>query len=317
MEKIKSIINNNLKLRRLPQWFLWVWAASLLFIFIYFIVKGKSNFWLELWFLVEMIILTLFTRTIGFKRMLSVFFQGILISGILTFFLYKFLAIVGADVRSALINGWIIGPAEELFKLLPIALAVYLLYKKRKSFPNASDFLILSVLTGSGFSIIEKTFWGEVSFPFTYGPHIGGLYLFPDALGIMVNGRAFGYIGHAAATGLVGMALGIAFYIQRKTKKQWVWAIPALVYIWVSVEHALLNSYYANGTKALLKLGGGLVTPWIFLVFLAAMLIIDLYNLFSWLAKRPQAKQVLKKSEASFFKTLHVYNILATKGYKK
>jgi len=313
MNKFKSIVDNNLKLRRLPQWFIWVWAAGLIFLLIYFIIRGKQYFWIEIWFLIEILVLSVFTRTIGWKRLLSTFLQGTVISGGLAFLLYKLMSVAGANMGSALINGWIVGPAEELFKLMPVALAVYFLYKKRKILPNASDFLILSVLAGSGFGIIEKTFWGAVSFPFTYGPHIGGLYFFPDALGIMVDGRVFGYIGHAAATGLVGMAVGLALHIRKKVKKQWVWIIPAIVYIWVSVEHALLNSYYANGSKALLKLGGGIITPWIFLVFLIAVLAIDGFALLAWLKKRPEGKKLLTDGKTYFFKTLHVFNILASR----
>lgn len=311
MNKIKSIISKSLKLRRFPQWFVWIWAAGIIFLLVYFIIKGKYYLWLEIWFLIEILILSILTRTVGWKRLLSVFLQGILISGGLTFILYKGMSIAGANMGSALINGWVIGPSEELFKLVPVALMVYLLYKKRKAMPNASDFLILSVFAGSGFSIIEKTFWEGISFPFTYGPHIGGLYFFPDALGIMVDGRAFGYIGHAAATGLVGMAVGLAFYIRKKVKKEWVWVIPALVFIWVSMEHALLNSYYANGSKALLKLGGGLVTPWIFIMFLIAVLAIDGFNLLAWLKKKPEGRRLLRDKKTFFFKTLHVFNILA------
>jgi len=317
MDKIKSIINKSLKFRRLPQWFIWIWAACIIFLLIYFIVKGKNYFWLEIWFLIEILILSILTRSIGWKRLLSVFLQGIVISGGLTFLLYKLMSIAGANMGSAFINGWVIGPAEELFKLMPLALAVYLLYKKRKVIPNASDFLIISVMAGSGFSIIEKTFWEGVSFPFTYGPHIGRLYFFPDALGIMVDGRAFGYIGHAAATGLIGMAFGLAFYIRKKVKKEWVWIIPALVYIWVSIEHALLNSYYADGSKALLKIGGGLITPWIFIMFLIAVLAIDGVNLIAWLRKRPEGRKILKDKQTFFFKTLHVFNILASREKAK
>jgi len=313
MNKIKPIISNSLKLRRIPQWFIWVWAAGIIFLLIYFIVKGKYYFWIEIWFLTEILVLSIFTRTVGWKRMLSTFLQGIVISGGLAFLLYKLMSMAGANMGSAFISGWIVGPAEELFKLVPVALAVYFLYKKRRSMPNASDLLILSVLAGSGFGIIEKTFWEAVSFPFTYGPHIGGLYFFPDALGIMVDGRVFGYIGHAAATGLIGMAVGLALHIRKKVRKEWVWAIPALVFVWVSVEHALLNSYYANGSKALLKIGGGIVTPWIFIVFLIAVLAIDGFGLLAWLRKRPECRKLLKDRETYFFKTLHVFNILASK----
>lgn len=311
MTRLKAIITENFKLRRLPASFIWLWVACIAFLLVYFIIKAKAYFWIELWFLIEMIILSAFTRTIGWKRLAAVFFQGIVLSGTVTFILYKLLTISGADVNSAAINGWVIGFAEELFKLLPVGIAVYFIYKKRKMLCNPSDFLILSVMSGSGFSMLEKTFWGDVSFPFTYGPHIGKLYFFPDALGIYVDGRILGYVGHAAATGLVGMAAGIAFYLKKKYKKNWVWALPAFAYLWVSVEHALVNSYYEEGVRALLKIGGGLATPYIFILFLAAVLFIDIRSLLSWLKNKPLAKKILKSRKIFFFRTLHVFNFLA------
>ena len=262
--------------------------------------------------MVEILLLTVFTRTIGWKRLMAVFFQGIVISGLITFLLYKLLSISGADVNSVAIKGWVIGFAEELFKLFPVGIAVYFIYKQREVICNPSDFLILSVMSGTGFSMLEKTFWKDVSFPFTYGPHIGKLYFFPDALGVFVDDRALGYIGHSAATGLVGMSVGIAFYLSRKFKKNWVCAIPSFVFIWVYVEHALLNAYYEDGVKALLKIGGGLVTPYIFIIFLAAVLFIDIRNLVAWLKKNPGAIKILKSKKIFFFKTLHFFNFLAS-----
>jgi len=312
MDKFKSIISRNLALRRLSPKLVWVWAACIIILFIYFALKARTYFWLEIWFLTEILIISAFTRTVGWKRLLSVFFQGIVLSGTLTFLLYKLLDISGADTNSAFINGWVIGFSEELFKLLPLALAIYFLYKKRKTIPNPSDFLILSVMSASGFSILEKTFWTDINFPLIYGPHLGKLYFFPDALGIYVDGRVLGYIGHAAATGLIGMSIGIAFFLQKKFKKAWVWIIPALIYAWVSVEHALLNAYYEEGIKTLLKLGGGLATPWIFLLFLAAVLAIDARNLFAWLKNKPLAARLLKDKKLFFFKTLHVFNFLSS-----
>ena len=73
MNKIKSIIDKSLKLRRIPQWFMWIWAAGIIFLLIYFIVKGKYYFWIEIWFLIEILILSILTRTVGWKRLLSIF----------------------------------------------------------------------------------------------------------------------------------------------------------------------------------------------------------------------------------------------------
>ncbi len=303
-------------MQKKKNWLLILLIIATIWTAFYLWYKAGEYFWIEVWFIVEILILTMFTRTVGWRRMLSAFMRGILIAGGLTALMYGLL--MAMDVESP----WVIGFGEELFKFLPVTLVVYVMYKKRKIMPNPSDWLILAVLAGAGFSMIEKALWEGISFPFTYGPHLGEIYFFPDALGVYVSGKEFGYIGHAAATGLVGMGVGLALWLKQKIKNNLGFILPAVLFIWVAVEHALLNSYYANGSTALLKLGGGQITPWLFIVFLVVVLAIDGYGLWKYLVRTDKAKKMLQglvkeKKFWDFFKSLRVVNLIVYKKVTK
>lgn len=283
--------------------------------------RAGNYFWVEVWFMIEILILTSLTRTVSWRRLLAAFMRGISIAAVLTMLFYLAFSLIGAPMKSAFMSGWVMGTLEELFKFLPVLFIIYFLYRGRKVLPNLSDWLVLSVLAGAGFSLVEKALWSGVNFPFTYGPHLGQIYFFPDALGIYVKGQAFGYLGHAAATGLIGMSVGLAFWLKQRIKNNLVWILPAVITLWVIIEHALLNAYYADGTTGLLMFGGGQLTPWLFIILLIALLAIDGYNLWKFLVRKNKAKELvwlqLKKQQyIKFFQTLRIYNFIISKNYK-
>ena len=185
--------------------------------------------------------------------------------------------------------------AEESVKILPAVLILLYFKKKRKMTFNPSTLLFLGVMAAVGFSMLEKSYWENITFPFTYGPHIGKFYLFSDALGIYVKSKSLGFIGHGAATGLIAMGIGLGLYFRKRKPFRSFWVLfPLLPAVWILIEHCLLNLYYANGSTALLAFGGGRLTPWIFLIFLAATIIIDLTAAVRTWKQSPKLQQRLR-----------------------
>ncbi|HLD17873.1 MAG TPA: hypothetical protein VJB99_02240 [Patescibacteria group bacterium] len=266
-----------------------------------FLLKSPSYVGIDTRFMIEVILVTLFTRTVSLRYGLGLFAQGVVLSGMATLILWRFTGLFGLhDTQTGEIIAVV---AEEVFKFAPVALAAFLSVRHRKIPFNVSDFLFLSAMCAAGFSLFEKFFWQDVSFPFTYGPHLGRWFFFPDALGIYVDGKEFGYIGHAAATGLIGMGVGLGLLLKTQRKSFW-WILPVFAFVWVTGEHLLSNLYYVNGTDALLAFGGGMLTPWIFLAFLVAVLWMDIRCLRRFLVANPEVREVLRKERQIFIHAL-------------
>lgn len=258
---------------------------------LYFLIVSPEFNRKELWFMIEIAVLTVVTRTVSLRFGLGMYAQGIALSAILTLLFYGLLN--QFELNTEWSGQLIMAVLEEVFKFLPVLLAAWLVYKNRKLQFTISDWLLLSVFTAAGFSMVEKSFWEGVYFPFTYGPHVGGVYFFSDALGITVNGENFGYIGHAAASGFIGMAFGIGLYL-KKQAKQWWWAVPSGAFVWICLEHVLNNKYYFDGSEALLGLGGGQLTPWLFIIMMIIGLVIDYKNTKTHLQKNAELKNTLQ-----------------------
>ncbi|HAU66622.1 MAG: hypothetical protein UT30_C0011G0051 [Candidatus Uhrbacteria bacterium GW2011_GWF2_39_13] len=270
-------------------------------VFATFFIRNPSFVWIDLWFVFEIFILTLFTKTVSFRYGLQLFFQGILIAGLGSILFWNLVGLLG--FHDTIFGETLIAVGEEILKFLPVFIPVFFVYRDKKNPFNFSDVLFLCVMCSAGFSLFEKSFWQGVSFPFTYGPHIGDLYFFSDALGIYVDGEKFGYVGHAAATGLIGMGAAIGLFLKNK-QRTWWWIVPVFAFVWIVGEHALSNFYYVTGTTALLSFGGGMLTPWIFLVFLVFILRTDINNLRQFFVTHPQEQEVVKKSGKVFLDSL-------------
>jgi RsiW-degrading membrane proteinase PrsW (M82 family) len=172
------------------------------------------------------------------------------------------------------VRAFLIPVIEEVAKLLPLLILFSLFGGWKKPRLNLSDFIFLGACAGSGFSMLEKYFWDHVYFSFTYGPHLGNVYFFSDALGVYASGEPFGYVGHAASTVFIALGLGLSYELLR-TKKLF-WSLPALLtFIWISLEHIILNYSYTPHGKAFLIFGGGQWTPWIISTTLLATIVFE------------------------------------------
>ncbi|MFC2158595.1 PrsW family glutamic-type intramembrane protease, partial [Acidobacteriota bacterium] len=235
--------------------------------------------WIEVQFALFIWVATFLTRSASTRIGIFHWAVGAGFSVLLLLLLGNIFKWTGVNPETVFMKAVILPLFEEILKILPVILAVFFLYKKRKLTLNPSTLLFLGVMSAVGFSMVEKSYWENISFPFTYGPHIGNYHFFSDALGIWVRSKPMGFIGHGAATGLIAMGIGLGISLKKtRTFCSIWWIFPIFTSAWILAEHMLLNLYYANGSTALLLLGGGMLTPWIFLLFLAAVLWTDMKN---------------------------------------
>ncbi|HBR80887.1 MAG: hypothetical protein UX09_C0038G0003 [Candidatus Uhrbacteria bacterium GW2011_GWE2_45_35] len=246
-------------------------AIGLAILFLIFWINNPHWFWVELWFLLEIVVLTSFTRTLSLKTGIGTFLMGITVGfGVIYLIGSGFEAINMTKTARAFIMPLL----EEAAKILPILITIRLFGGLKKPRLNLSDFIFLGACAGAGFSMLEKYFWDSVYFPFTYGPHFGSTYLFSDALGVYASGEPFGYVGHAAATVFVALGLGLTYKFLRSKKPFWL--VPVLVaFAWVGIEHIILNYYYTPRGEAFMIFGGGQMTPWIILIALIATIVFE------------------------------------------
>lgn len=263
-------------------------GAAIAFLALFF-MTDREYFWIEVLFMLEALVLTVFTRSVSTRFALGMFTQGVAISSMTTLLLYQLVGLF--DIHGLISGEVVMATIEEVVKIAPVLLAAWIVKKNRGLSFNISDYLLLAVFAGAGFSMVEKSFWDSVSFPLTYGPHIFGWYFFPDALAVYAGDSIIGYVGHAAATGFIGLGIGIGFYLKR-TQNRWWWALPLGTFAWVTCEHILSNAYYIDGTELLTAIGGGRLTPWLFIVVLIIGLQIDKKNVGAF-ARNPKSAEVI------------------------
>jgi len=256
---------------------IWLFYALIFVSALILMFDEPHYFWIELQFALFIWIATALTRSASTRLGTAAWAGGVGFSILLLLLYGNLLKLAGVNPDSVWMASLFFPVAEEIVKILPVILFALYFWRKRKMTFNPSTFLFLGIMVAVGFSMLEKSYWENISFPFTYGPHLGNFYFFSDALGIYVKSKPLGFIGHGAATGLIAMGIGLGLYFRKiKAFRSFWWLFLLFPALWILLEHCLLNLYYANGSTALLFFGGGQFTPWIFLLFMAATVGIDL-----------------------------------------
>lgn len=296
------------------------WRKFLIFIFdlitlgtagwllVGYFLNDQVSFYQQIQLVVLLWLLTFFTRSIGGCFGLNVYLQGFFWGVGLTLGIGAVLTFLGFDVKN---NFWqyavTLPIVEEISKIFPVILSAWLLFRQTKSWPNPSDWLLMGALSGTAFGLLEDSFGGFLTcwYCFThYGPHFGDFYFFSDALGFLwmnqEGSHIFGFIGHAASTAFISMFIGLGFWVRSilpRFKKIWL-ILPAASLVYIILEHMAYNAYESkeNFAEILTKFGGGQATPWIFLVGILIVVVIDLVN----------RKIAIKKSKnlISFFQNI-------------
>lgn len=228
----------------------------------------------EFWFLGEILLLTIATRSLGAGSAVSALSLGLGVVVALMVGTGHALSAAGFDTSEGFANWGLIPVIEECLKLGPV-IVVVLLHRRRSGLaPNPSDLLMLGCFAGAGFAMAENALLVQNNAGIArdmarqYGPHLGPLYLVPGAWG------AAGYVGHAAATGLACAAFGLALALRARLGRWWPLAAAA-GFAWIVVEHVLTNYYVGSGSGLALALGNGRLTPWLFIAVALAVVALD------------------------------------------
>lgn len=220
-----------------------------------FIGKTGPALLFPLYFMVAMLVVTTFNRTVSLGWVVMFFIYGTTAVAFASLVLsWPINAVFGAD--SAFAGNIVIPILEEVLKVAPLVL--FLVWKgwRFRWTVGASDLLILGAAVGAGFAFFEDTLLGFASGGFgrmgaaeyimgshEATPHLGPIYLFPS-MDIGTADTAF--IGHAAATAFVGLALGLARMLGLRLRKGG-WVLPAVVLLWVITDHAMFNHTAGTG----------------------------------------------------------------------
>lgn len=240
----------------MSRWLPWLpLAASLAWL----AATGGRFFVDEIQVVLEVLLLTAVTRSVGVRAGLLAMAWGTGVVAPLTVAVGMVLNAAGIEMTDRVGNTVIVPLIEEALKLLPVAAVAWTIGRWQLSLLNLSDVLLLGVMSGAGFGMVESSYFDAVRTGERYAPHLLGLNLLPTAWG------QAGYVGHGAATGLIALAFGCGAYLRRgRIGARWWWAVPVAACVWVLVEHGLANAYINTGSRALLVLGGGRITPWLF-----------------------------------------------------
>lgn len=237
------------------------------------LLDGRRFFFDDAQYLIEILLVTFVTRSVGLRSGWSALAWCIGFVAPLTVGIGTALAAAGLEMTAGVGNGVVVPIVEELVKLLPVVIVAAIAGRWKPGLLNLSDLLLLGSMSGAGFSMVESSYFDAVRVGVRYGPHAGGINLLPAAWG------QAGYVGHAAATGLIALSFGLAACAARtKPMARWRWALPVTVFGWITLEHGLSNLYVNTGSRMLLALGGGRVTPWLFLAGVAIALTLDARN---------------------------------------
>ena len=162
----------------------------------------------EFWFLGEILLLTIATRSLGTGSAVSALSLGLGVVVALMVGTGHALSAAGFDTSEGFANWGLIPVIEECLKLGPV-IVVVLLHRRRSGLaPNPSDLLMLGCFAGAGFAMAENALLVQNNAGIArdmarqYGPHLGPLYLVPGA---------WGAAGAAALASAVRFTAGAGF----------------------------------------------------------------------------------------------------------
>lgn len=244
--------------------------------------SGSRFFVDEMQVVLEVLLLTALTRSIGLRAGVLALAWGTGAVAPLTTVIGIALNAAGIEMTDSVGNTVIVPLLEETLKLLPVAAVAWMIGRWQSSLLNLSDLLLLGVMSGAGFGMVESSYFAHVRTGERYAPHILGLNLLPTAWG------EAGYLGHGAATGLIALSFGIGAYLRRaRGGVAWWWAVPVAMCGWVVAEHGLANAYVNGGSETLIALGAGRITPWLFFAAIFVAITIDARHAVTTLARSP------------------------------
>ena len=265
-------------------------------------VSAPGATWRELQFMGTILLATVVTRSMGFGSGVQALSLGLGLTTLLVIGAGHVMTAAGVDTTDG-IGNWVLVPlVEEAVKLAPVVIVAWLYARRRRFAPNPSDWLMLGCFAGAGFALVENAALAAHNagaardMARQFGPHLGSLYLVPGAWG------SAGYVGHAAATGVICGGYGLGLALRDRIGPSW-WAVPAAAAGWILVEHMFVNLYVGTASSVALMLGNGRLTPWLFAAMSIAIVAIDAGRFRATLAQSATLRRRVAMTRAAMLRT--------------
>src|SRR5690606_10751600 len=110
----------------------------------------------ELQFVLMILLVTLTTRSMGATSGAGALALGLGFVVMLVVAAGHVMTAMGLDLRSGITNWGLVPLAEEVLKLLPVAVVAALYQRRTRFAPNPSDLLMLGCAAGAGFALSEN-----------------------------------------------------------------------------------------------------------------------------------------------------------------
>ena len=255
-------------------------------------------FWRQLSFLILLAVVTYPVRSVRWGMIYNFFLIGFLWTWVIVGAEYVIEALVLREGAATFRHAVVAPGVEEPLKIVPLLLAMAVgRWRFRHSY-GATDLMNLGAALGAGVAFFETLLVGRPFAGVQTSPRAFGYALVPDALS--------GYVGHAASTGLIALAIGYLLYAIRWRKAFWLGAVFAmLVAAWVMADHGLHNwavdgsgRAFENAMRAWGWIGRGVYTPHILIALVLATVAVERFLL--WRMLRPFPKAGLRRATNVF-----------------
>lgn len=213
------------------------------------------------YFLILLLVLTIFNRTVPLRWVLSCFVLGATVVPLPTLLVSTaFAALSGED--SPLFYSVVVPILEEAFKIAPLLALLIVPRWRYRWTASATDLLILGAALGAGFDFYE-TVLNSFSSNWSAGIildmhdilHLGPIYPFPNlevkAFGgiglVRTSGPLAAFIGHGGATAFIALTIGwvrlLGAWLKGKLGAVWLglWVVPLIVWGWMVFDHGMFN----------------------------------------------------------------------------
>lgn len=219
---------------------------------------GVTALWTNAYFLALVVVAGTLTRTVSIYAVVWAVLAGGFLMTVMLVMARVFL--VFEPDRDAMVRAFVIPALEDLLKVAPVLLVLWLGRRGDSWSLGATDVLLIATASGVGFGVVEDAFiransgWPE-EVPFLPVVEI-------------INGRTIA--GHGIWAGLAGATLGLGLLLRGWRPLALVLAVAG--FAWSALDH-ITNNLAAEG---LLNDIGGLTVP-LFLIAAAGCIALDLY----------------------------------------
>jgi len=241
--------------------------------------RGLGTLWEVILFLLALVLASSATRTVRIERLSTCFFAGGFLMGVMLLFSRLF-EIVEPN-QLAPIRDFVIPPAEEILKLVPIGVVLWRGRKTDAWTLGATDVLLIVLIAAAGFGLVENAYLAAHSHP----RHHAGMIPFTDIV------RRHLMAGHIVWSGVAAVAIALATVVRRRAA-----LIIAATGIALGMLDHIANNYFAVHPGRLANVlrflaADGWLIFYLGIVGAFAVLLIDLYVAYATLPALAELKR--------------------------